>query len=916
MRGVFYLQSFYSLLQSLNSLETLVQKAKENDYDFVALSDDNLYGMPTFLKLCHNYQIKPILGLKINFLHNNQLATLLIYAKNDQGIKNLIQISTIIKNEEKPQITLNQISHLGKDLFALIPGENPFFDDMFFRDQKDKFFQIATQLQKIFDELVLGISYQNSFLELLSENIIDFANHFQIPYVPINKTCYDTFQAQPTYQILAQMENKKNDKQTDLSFLTKDNFDSAYNAQTHKAMFAYLKKLIFSIKYQNYLPQKMLLPSFVDFLQPQKITAKEYLKQISYEGLRQYIDFKNPKYTKYQQRLDQELQIIADMEYDNYFLIVGDVVRYAKKQGILVGPGRGSSSGSLVCFCLQITEIDPLQYDLIFERFLNPQRKTMPDIDLDFPDNTRDLIIQYVCQKYGTKHVASIITFGRFVSQKAIINELVKFMPTVKEFQTKRVLAYLDKKSTCQKETLDLQMKNLLTMASYIEGIPRFTGTHPAGIILSQMPLDQIIPLQKGTHNNLQQTQWEASFLESIGLLKIDFLGLRSLTLMNKMVLAIQKTNPHFGLFKIPLNDTKTFELLQQGKTIGIFQLESYNAKIFLQKMMPQKFEDLIALLALNRPGPIDSFNIFLKNRHQKTTTFFSPLIDFILQPTYGIILYQEQIMQIVAVFAKYSLAQADLFRRAISKKGKDLLLQEKNNFIAQSKEQGRNLTIANKLYDYILKFANYGFNKSHSVAYSLISYRMAYLKANHFIVFVITLLNDAIGDATQTEILLKEVIQKGIIIEPPHIFSSQDKYYFKDNKLFLPLTIIKGINVAFCQELMKEQKKLIKEHQKLTKTAQMPLYYSFKTFKQQLFPFLTEPLLTNLIFAGTLDKMGLNRNTLEQNKDLKEVKYYPYSDYEPKIHPELPSNELVIKQKKTLGFGLHNLLINQKNKS
>ncbi len=916
MRGVFYLQSFYSLLQSLNSLETLVQKAKENSYDFVALSDDNLYGMPTFLKLCHNYKIKPILGLKINFLHYNQLATLLIYAKNDQGIKNLIQISTIIKNEETPKITLNKIANLGKDLFALIPGENPFFDDMFFRDQKDKFFQIATQLQKIFDELVLGISYQNSFLELLSENIIDFANYFQIPYVPVNKTCYDTCQAQPTYQILAQMENKKNDNQNDLSFLTKDNFDRTYNTQKHKTMFVYLKKLIFSIKYQNYLPQKMLLPSFVDFLQPQKITAKEYLKKISYKGLHQYIDFKSPKYTKYQQRLDQELQIIADMEYDNYFLIVGDIVRYAKKQGILVGPGRGSSAGSLVCFCLQITEIDPLQYDLIFERFLNHQRKTMPDIDIDFPDNTRDLIVQYVCQKYGAKHVASIITFGRFVSQKAIINELVKFIPTVKEFQTKRVLAYLDKKRTYPKENLDLQMQNLLTMASYIEGIPRFTGTHPAGIILSQMPLYQIIPLQKGTYNGLQQTQWEASDLESIGLLKIDFLGLRSLTLMNQMVLVIQKNNPTFSLFEIPLNDKKTFELLQQGKTIGIFQLESYNAKIFLQKMMPQNFEDLIALLALNRPGPIDSFNMFLKNRHQKTTSFFSPLIDFILQPTYGIILYQEQIMQILAVFAKCSLAQADLFRRAISKKEKNLLLQEKNNFISQSKEQGRDLTIAHKLYDYILKFANYGFNKSHSVSYSLISYRMAYLKANHFIVFIITLLNDAIGDANQTEILLKEVIQKGIIIEPPHIFISQDKYYFQDHKLFLPLTIIKGINVTFCQELMKKQKNLIKEHHKLTKTSQSPLYYSFKTFKQQLFPFLTEPLLTNLIFAGTLDKMGLNRNTLEQNKNLKEVKYYPYSDYEPEMHPELPLQELFIKQKKALGFGLHNLLINQKNKS
>jgi DNA polymerase-3 subunit alpha len=386
---------------------------------------------------------------------------------------------------------------------------------------------------------------------------------------------------------------------------------------------------------------------------------------------------------------------------------------------------------------------------------------------------------------------------------------------------------------------------------------------------------------------------------------------------MNQMVLAINKIHPQFNLFTIPLKDKKTFELLQQAKTIGIFQLESSSAQTFLKKIMPHNFEDLIALLALNRPGPINSFDIFLENRLQKKTTFFSPLIDFILRPTYGIILYQEQIMQIVSVFAKYSLAQADLFIRAISKKEKDLLLKEKNNFIAQSKKQGHNITITNKLYDYILKFANYGFNKSHSVAYSLISYRMSYLKANHFIFFVIALLNDAIGDSKQTEILLKEVINKGIIIEPPHIFSSQDKYYFKDNKLFLPLTIIKGINFAFCQELMKEQKNLIQENQKLTKMFQKPLYYSFKKFKQKLLPFLNELLLTNLIFAGALDKMGLNRNTLEHNKDLQEVKYYPYlENYKPEIYPELSLKELAIAQKKVLGFSIHNLLSNQNNKS
>ncbi|WP_349401742.1 polC-type DNA polymerase III, alpha subunit [Candidatus Phytoplasma solani] len=924
MRGVFYLQSYYSLLQSLNSLEKLVLKAKENDYDFVALSDEsNLYGMPTFLKLCQNHKIKPILGIKINFLWKHQIGEFLVYAKNDEGIKNLIQLATVSKKKNQNNIPLEKISQLGQNLFIIITGICPFWEKIFVGNQKDEFNQLLKELKVIFSEIFLGISFQSFFLEKLTDNIFEFSSHFGIPCLPVHKTNYDNPKAKEAYQILAQMENKKIDSQIDLSFLTKNEFDAKY--QKKPQIINPLKQLITKINYQTDLPNNFTLPSYLDFVEsnkkqkkeneikkesisskiskktPKNITSKKYLKKIAYQGLKKILTSSNLKYDQYQKRLDQELAIINDLNYENYFLIVSDLVKYAKQNNILVGPGRGSSSGSLVCFCLEITEIDPLKYHLIFERFLNPQRKTMPDIDLDFPDNKREIIIKYICQKYGLSRVANIITFGRFINKKAIIKELLKFKK-IMPFQIKQLFNFLDNKTTQATNNLDDQINNLLQIASFLEGVPRFTGTHPAGIILNKDNLLQSIPLQKSNYLNLLQTQWEASDLESMGLLKIDLLGLHSLTIIEQIIAAIKKKEITFDLFSISLDDQKTFQLLSSGKTLGIFQLESYNAKTFLTKMAPQNFEDLIALLALNRPGPIDSFNLFLNNRNQnkKKQTYFDPLIDQILKPTYGVILYQEQIMQIVAAFAKYNLAEADLFRRAISKKDKKVLLQEKKYFIKKSQKEGHDIFLSNKIYDYILKFANYGFNKSHSVAYSLISYRMSYLKTHYFIEFMITLLNDALNDSLQTTILLKEVSQANITLVKPNVLFSLDQYYFKNKQLFLPLNIIKSVSNNFCKELIKERQK--------------QNFLSFKDFKQRLCFCLNETILTNLIFSGALDQMGLNRKTLFHNQDLNEVKYYSFLPNHIIIyHQEFLPQQLNEAENKVFGFNLNNY-IKQKN--
>ncbi|MFG6084718.1 MAG: DNA polymerase III subunit alpha (DnaE) [Candidatus Phytoplasma solani] len=898
MRGVFYLQSFYSLLQSLNSVEKLVITAKENNYDFVALSDEsNLYGMLSFIHLCQKHQIKPILGIKINLLWDNKVGELLVYAQNDKGIKNLIQLATFVKLEEQNNISLDKIKALGKNLFIIVTGFSPLFEKIFVSDQKDYFSQLLQQLKSVFTEVFLGISFQSFFLEQLNDNIFDFGSHFKIPCLPVHKTNYETPKAKETHQILAKMENKPLDSELDLSFLTKNEFDRIY--QKYPQIIEQTKELITKINYQTFFPNKFQLPSYLDFLEnqeaiPNRKNSKQYLKKIATQGLKKFIKPKDLAYDKYKKRLDQELTIINDLNYQNYFLIVSDLVKYAKKNDILVGPGRGSSSGSLVCFCLEITEIDPLKYDLIFERFLNSQRKTMPDIDLDFPDNKREKVIEYICQKYGLSRVANIITFGRFVTKKAIIKELIKFKK-IKPFQVKYLFDFLDNSQSQDPKILDDKIKDLLQMATFLEGMPRFTGTHAAGVILSQDELSQSIPLQKSNYLNLFQTQWEASDLEAIGLLKIDFLGLRSLNIIEQIIEAIKKDHLSFDLLTIPLNDQKTFQLLQTGKTVGIFQLESLKAKMFLQKMKPQTFEDLIALLALNRPGPIDSFDLFLQNRKLKGThkTYFHPLIDDILRPTYGVILYQEQIMQIVAVFAKYTLNEADLFRRAISKKDKNILLQEKTHFLTKSQQEGHDTFLANKIYDYILKFANYGFNKSHSVAYSLISYRMAYLKTNYFIHFMIALLNDSINDSSQTSVLLKEVAQANITIIKPNVFTSLDYYYFENNQLFLPLNMIKGVSRNFCHELFKERHK-----QK---------FMSFKDFKQRLFASLNPIILTNLILSGALDQMGFNRKTLFYNQDLNEVRYYRFLEhYNLTLHQEFLLHQLKSEETKVFGFDIN----------
>src|SRR5690625_2972145 len=519
------------------------------------------------------------------------------------------------------------------------------------------------------------------------------------------------------------------------------------------------------------------------------------------------------------ERLNEELTIIHSMEFSDYFLIVADYIEFAKSNDILVGPGRGSAAGSLVAFVLGITDIDPIKYDLLFERFLNPERRSMPDIDVDFSDHRRDEVIDYVRQKYGEEHVAQIITFGTF-GARSLLRELFKTMEIDErdaQFILSKIPSHAPQKiATYVRESEDLatyikqskKLRVLFTIATKLEGLPRHMSTHAAGVVMSEQTLLQYIPITNGTkRTNL--TQCPMNDLEAIGLLKMDFLGLRNLTFLERIIQSIKyQTKQTIILHELPVDDPKTFALLQKGKTNGIFQLESQGMKQVLTRLKPTSFEDIVAVNALYRPGPMDYIQNYIDRKHLKEQiTYLHPDLEPILKKTYGVLVYQEQIMQVAHQIAGFTLGEADMLRRAISKKESVLMDKQKNAFIQGCLNKGYDEAIASKLFAWIVKFSNYGFNRSHAVAYSKISYQLAYLKANYPQHFFAELLGSVSNQEEKVYQYIKEAQELQISVLPPSINKSFGRYSVEDDHIRMGLLSIKGIQRQIISEMIKVRK-------------------------------------------------------------------------------------------------------------
>ena len=643
---------------------------------------------------------------------------------------------------------------------------------------------------------------------------------------------------------------------------------------------------------------------------PDNLDSFTYLKKLCIIGLKNI--FGSQVGSFYQERLKYELEIINKMGFCNYFLIVYDYVKFAKENGILVGPGRGSAAGSLVAYLLNITEIDPLKYNLLFERFLNPERISMPDIDIDFEYTRREEVINYCINKYGLKRVAPIITFGT-LGAKQIIRDLGRVMNVDIEYLITFInsnLSLTENYNTNEKlkNTLKINddLRKLFKVATKLEGLKRHTSIHAAGIVMSRVDLDEVIPLED-SHEEFYLTGYSMEYLEKIGLLKMDFLALRNLTLLNDTLKDLEKAGIKIDFNTIPLNDVKTLDIFKNAKTTGIFQFESEGMMNFLRKFKPSNFEDIVAAIALYRPGPMKNIDSYIKRKNglEKIDYIDDSLIE-ILKPTYGIIVYQEQIMQIASIMAGYSLAEADLLRKAMSKKKEDILLKERERFITNSVKKGIDQTKAEKVYNLILKFAEYGFNRAHSVAYSRIAYNMAYLKANYYKYFMKNLLTMVSG-SDKTSSYIYECKEAGLEILKPSVLTSDNNYKVEELGLRFPLSAIKNLGINAVNTIVNERENGV--------------YKDIFDFVKRVYgKSVNKKTLESLAYAGTLSSFGYNIKTIINNLDVltnyAELAGSIFDDDIPKpsidLYPEYSKRELLEYEFETFGFYLSNHIITE----
>lgn len=854
------IQSGYSFYHSTVKIKQLIEKAESLQIQALTLADENvLYGAIEFFKSCKAHDIKPIIGMTtyITIKENVQLPFVLL-AKGNDGYRNLLLLSTEIQMHSS--LNLDFVRQYSNDLICIIPSSTPWINEKLLKQDFELLHTVVQPLQEMFDSktLYFGVEiYQRHEHHSMIEASRNYQAYSNIEMVALQNVRYLEEGDATSLDCLQAIGAGRKWSYSERNLVTSHHFRSKEETEE---VFSSWPQLIENIS--NIIDrcnvcfhfEQQLLPAFP--IPIEGLSASQYLKQLCevnissrYRSVTKEVD----------NRLQYELEIIDRLGFSDYFLIVADFVQYAKRNGIIVGPGRGSAAGSLVAYLLHITNVDPLKHDLLFERFLNPERVTMPDIDIDFSDVRREEVIDYVREKYGQDHVAHIITFGTFAA-RSLLRELMKAMDIDYRDQ-----AYILKHVPVQSSESLLQsvqasdhfqsyikqsstLRILFSIALKLEGLPRHISTHAAGIVIGKEPLIQNVPLTLGTHHTFL-TQYPMNDLEAIGLLKIDILGLKNLSLMERIIQSIAfKAKRPLDLDLIPDQDPKTFQLLQKGKTNGIFQLESSGMKQVLTSLKPTSLNDIIALNALYRPGPMEQIPTYINRKHERESVkYLHPKLEPILQSTYGVLLYQEQIMQIAHQFAGLSLSQADILRRAISKKNKQLIEEQRDTFIKGCLKQGYDKAIAKELFSWIFKFANYGFNKSHSVAYSKIAYQLSYLKAHYPTYFFAQLFGNAINDSHKLNLYVREINELGINLMPPSINKSYAYFTVENNNIRTGLMAIKGIGY--------EAVKAIIEHRKNKKYKNL--------FDFCLRVKIKRSSLETLILAGAFDETNSNRASL-----------------------------------------------------
>ncbi|MEC3882907.1 DNA polymerase III subunit alpha [Halobacillus sp. HZG1] len=813
-------QSGYSLMNSTIKIKDLVRSAKESGFEAVALTDqDTMSGAVSFYEECKNEGLKPIIGMKTSVVDQTFSFPMILLAETTRGYHNLLEISTIVQTE-KENLTLEQLAGYKEGLiFIQMTSSSPWAESISNR-MTDK---IETSRERWLD--LLGqhrfyLSIQDRDLhserqlhtplrEWVSKNGMKVVAIGDVRY--LNREDADAFQCLRAIDEGARYSPENNDHHHYLK--SQEEMEGFFGEWWPESLIA-TEDIVDACQVDLEL-NRQLLPSYPS---PENKSSDEYLRQLCESTLSLKYDTKNRQQAV--ERLNHELSIISSMGFSDYFLIVWDFISYARENGIHAGPGRGSAAGSIVSYLLGITQVDPLAYQLLFERFLNPERITMPDIDIDFPDHRRDEVISYVAEKYGSDHVAQICTFGTFAA-RSVLRELFKVLK-VDESDASFILHQIPKTTASSlvevvKKSEELKeyirnsdrLKLLFRVATKLEGLPRHVSTHAAGVVLSEEPLVKYTALLK-SQGPVSLTQYAMGDLEKVGLLKIDFLGLRNLSFLERMEQKVKRyRQKDFSISRIPLDDHLTFDLLKQGRTNGVFQLESQGMKNVLQRLKPSHFEDVVAVNALYRPGPMEYIPLYIERKHgQKNIEYPHPDLKPILAHTFGVLVYQEQIMEVARRVAGYSLGEADLLRRAVSKKQADVLEEERMRFIQGCKSKGYVDSIAHQLFDWIVKFSNYGFNRSHAVAYSLISYRLAYMKVHYPSYFMAELMNAHLGDHEKMTMYIREARDMKVKVKAPSVNRSQALNTDDSGEIRVGMTAVKGVGYQAAQAIIEERAK------------------------------------------------------------------------------------------------------------
>lgn len=882
----------YDFLSSAIKTEDLPKICERLNFNTLGICDRGMFGYPLFYKTLSSHSYRPLYGLTIDVSFNDAIIPLVLYIKNEIGYQNL---TNLIYDYPSLELPYQDLVKYHEGLLAILPTKGNEIVVENFKTNEQNWQHFVLNLIDLFDDFYLGLEIYTKSDLLFADKIRSFAslNHCEIVF--FNLHLYSTKDDAIVLEILNAIKNDQK--------LTMTTATGPYYFRDEEKLKSIFKpnEMDNTLKIAQLLEFELIRKrgKLLSFPLKSEISKRQYIFDLSINNLKSFYGEVQETYIN---RLNYELDVIEKMGYLDYFLIVADYCNFAKTHQIPVGPGRGSAAGSLVSFALKITTIDPLKYDLQFERFLNPYRMSMPDIDIDFSDQRRQEVVDYIASFYGEEKMANIVTYQTIGAKQALrdigrvfsfnqldINELCSKMRLYNGTLRENYKASLEFRDLLK----DQYFLNIVTLASKIEGFPRQRGMHAAGIILNDENLQNVIPVVREDGHHLV-SQFDMSILESLGFLKMDLLGLRNLTLLEEIVSRVNAKDPSFKLENIPLDDSKTYELFKRDLVLGIFQLESSGMRLAMKQIIINSFDDLVALLALYRPGPMDSIPLYAerKNNHLPLT-YLDTRLEPILKPTYGVIIYQEQISEIVKAIAGFDLGKADIFRRAISKKDAQKMESLRQDFIEGAINNGVDKQIAIQVFDLIDRFANYGFNKSHSVAYAMISYQLQYLKANYPQEFFASYLDQELLDEANYALIKKEFAPFHLHLLLPNINLSTTQYEISADGLIMPFSSIKNLPSNIIEEILLERKKR--------------LYSDFIDFvSRNASGNLKIVHLIALINSGALDGFSLNRATMRHQAPILLEYYQSYgamltllSDEERRMvapHLDVLEEDLIIK--------------------